>query len=762
MKQRNSWLGKLFTLSLCVAMAAEPMAVYAEEIGDTTEVAEAFDDFDESAVTQTADGDEAFTIETENPDENTDEADVAEEITAENDEEAEIAVAEETDTEETDFSSGDAGSSEDILSGKCGANVTWELKDGILTIAGSGEMDNFEKTTGDITETVMPWNAYKAQIKEIDIKDGVTRITKSAFTGHYNLEKAVIGNSVTTIEDYAFSGDYGLKEVTIGNSVKKIGKYVFYDCGFTEITLPDSVTELGEAAFRYCRELQKFIFGKGLKIIPLFCFQDDWCLTSVTIPEGVTTIEEYAFENCYELKKITIPSTITEIKNKFGSDVQVTVLNKNMKRLEDGSFIDGIYVSLTAQEMYKNAFEVLRLLNKERAKVGAPALVMDQELLDIAMQRAFETVIYYSHERPNGTMAGTISDKLRGENIAAGYMSSEDVMDGWMGSNGHRWNILRTDTKSVGIGCVYVPGGSWFWVQCFGTESAEHIANEKDYNDKNDTRSILVKKSPAYYSAYLVVQQEPLIVGQTATVRFGVMEHVVNNTDIVFESSNPSVCEVNNGKLTAKKPGTVYITAYHSEYKEGAVTEKVTVEAKPSGSNSNKNNITTAGSTFKVSYYLNGGQGSTIKKNIKKNAKLGTLPKAKRNGYTFAGWYTAKTKGTKVSANTKVTKNLNLYAHWTKVKVAKGSVKKLTNSKGRKAVVSLKKISGAKGYQIVYANNAKFKGAKGITTSKTSVTLKSLKKNKTYYVKVRAYKLDSAGKKVFGSYSQVKKIKIKK
>ena len=45
-----------------------------------------------------------------------------------------------------------------------------------------------------------------------------------------------------------------------------------------------------------------------------------------------------------------------------------------------------------------------------------------------------------------------------------------------------------------------------------------------------------------------------------------------------------------------------------------------------------------------------------------------TLPKAKRNGYTFDGWYTAKTKGTKVSVNTKVTRNLNLYAHWTKVK----------------------------------------------------------------------------------------------
>ncbi len=48
------------------------------------------------------------------------------------------------------------------------------------------------------------------------------------------------------------------------------------------------------------------------------------------------------------------------------------------------------------------------------------------------------------------------------------------------------------------------------------------------------------------------------------------------------------------------------------------------------------------------------------------------------------------------------------------------------------------------------------------TTSKTSLTISGLKKNKTYYVKVRAYKKDSQGKKVYGSYSAVKKVKIKK
>lgn len=76
--------------------------------------------------------------------------------------------------------------------------------------------------------------------------------------------------------------------------------------------------------------------------------------------------------------------------------------------------------------------------------------------------------------------------------------------------------------------------------------------------------------------------------------------------------------------------------------------------------------------------------------------------------------------------------------------------------------VRVKKIIGASGYQILYAANSKFTGAKTMTTSKASLTISGLKKNKTYYVKTRAYKKDSKGKKVYGLYSAVRKIKIKK
>ena len=72
-------------------------------------------------------------------------------------------------------------------------------------------------------------------------------------------------------------------------------------------------------------------------------------------------------------------------------------------------------------------------------------------------------------------------------------------------------------------------------------------------------------------------------------------------------------------------------------------------------------------------------------------------------------------------------------------------------------------MNGAKGYEVVYSTNKKFKKSiKTKTTKALSVTLKKLARKKTYYVKVRAYKTDSTGTKIYGQYSKVKKVRIKK
>ena len=91
----------------------------------------------------------------------------------------------------------------------------------------------------------------------------------------------------------------------------------------------------------------------------------------------------------------------------------------------------------------------------------------------------------------------------------------------------------------------------------------------------------------------------------------------------------------------------------------------------------------------------------------------------------------------------------------------KANLRMLKNKKGRKLVVRWNTVKGAKGYQLQYALNKKFKKKKSVQTKKTKYTIKKLKKKKTYYIRVRAYKMNGK-KKVYGKWSKVKKVKVKK
>lgn len=97
-----------------------------------------------------------------------------------------------------------------------------------------------------------------------------------------------------------------------------------------------------------------------------------------------------------------------------------------------------------------------------------------------------------------------------------------------------------------------------------------------------------------------------------------------------------------------------------------------------------------------------------------------------------------------------------------KVNVGKAKIKKIKRN-GTKIKVTIKKVKGATKYQIKYSTSKKFtkKATKTVTTKKTTKTIKKLKKNKKYYVKVRAYKKVN-GKKYYGKWSKVKTVKKSK
>lgn len=95
----------------------------------------------------------------------------------------------------------------------------------------------------------------------------------------------------------------------------------------------------------------------------------------------------------------------------------------------------------------------------------------------------------------------------------------------------------------------------------------------------------------------------------------------------------------------------------------------------------------------------------------------------------------------------------------TGVSLKKRTVKK--KSKVYSVTYKWKKASNASGYKVMYSTDSKFRTKKVKTISKTSCIISKLKKGKTYYFRTRAYKKVN-NKVVYGAYSTVKKVKVKK
>lgn len=125
------------------------------------------------------------------------------------------------------------------------------------------------------------------------------------------------------------------------------------------------------------------------------------------------------------------------------------------------------------QETLSFAEQVVKLVNEERAKAGLSALEIDTDITAAANVRAKEIKQLFSHTRPNGSSFSSalkeqgVSYRGSGENIAWGQKTPEQVMNGWMNSEGHRANILNKNFKNIGVGYYQDANGVNYWVQLF-------------------------------------------------------------------------------------------------------------------------------------------------------------------------------------------------------------------------------------------------------------------------------------------------------
>lgn len=124
---------------------------------------------------------------------------------------------------------------------------------------------------------------------------------------------------------------------------------------------------------------------------------------------------------------------------------------------------------LKAQQL---SFDVLDLVNAERAKAGLTPLTMTKDLMDIALVRAKEIPKRFSHTRPDNTRyftAMTMQGSVREENIAAGQTTATAVVKAWMAAPNSKEIILNPAFRELGVGYFETIGANYacYWVQIF-------------------------------------------------------------------------------------------------------------------------------------------------------------------------------------------------------------------------------------------------------------------------------------------------------
>lgn len=241
------------------------------------------------------------------------------------------------------------------VEGTCGTKAKWVLKGGVLTISGTGDIDDY----GD---GAAPWSAYKAQIKTVTVESGITsigayalantfvetlnlpdtlrRIDKTALynTTHLaaiNLDSAnrsfihnngsLISRDGTKLYAVAlarFSGTY-----TIPDGVTTIEAYrLFYNSSIREVAINKDLYSIDPTTFIGAGYLEKFtvdvrnvalvaqdgvLYTKNMNA--LACYPYAKSGSSYTIPEGVTVIREYAFVINTKLATLNLPSTLIRV-----------------------------------------------------------------------------------------------------------------------------------------------------------------------------------------------------------------------------------------------------------------------------------------------------------------------------------------------------------------------------------------------------------------------------------------------------------------
>ena len=644
------------------------------------------------------------------------------------------------------------------------------MNNGIEILESSAFEDCFSLTTINIPNTVKAISNSTFQdctsLTEVHLSNILKEIPASTFSGCKKLTTINFPSTLTTIGNSAFSGCESLPEAILPSGVEKIESNAFKNCkALKKAALPDTVSSIGSSAFYGCEALTDITLGSKLKKIESQTFYGCIVLPSIVIPYNVTTIGDSAFVNCTKLTQITVPRNTTSIaSNAFSYPKKMTMYGPSDCYAQ--TYASGKGIKYVTQDIHATSVSL------DSTEKTAERYDDFQLTATIAPLNFTDAVVWTSSNEEVATVSDTGYVEICGVGTAVITVTAGNVKDACKITVPQLIDWIEFDEDEIEL-----KAGQTYQLKPYISPS--DATNKKLKYTSSDTkvaevsasglvtaksegeakiRAAATDGSDEYAVCYVTVTGKAKVTGITLdrtsaevkrgeklTLNVTVSPSYASNKKVVWKSANTKIATVDaNGSVTAKAPGRTKITVTSAENSSYQASCTVTVP-------------------YKITYKLNKGKNNASNPSTYYGKKV-TLKNPSRKGYAFAGWYTdAKFKKKITSISNSAKSDYILYAKWTKVKVAKASLTSAKNSKSKQILLKYKKVSGAKGYEISYSTDKKFK--KVVTkknTAKTSYTISKLKKGKIYYVRIRAYKMDSMGKKVYGKYSSMKKVKVSK
>ena len=670
---------------------------------------------------------------------------------------------------------------------------------------------------GDVEVTAIGADAFTGchKLRTVRISAGIKEIAVPAFKDCNSLELIEVDEDSTSfVVDsgalydinkgtlYKFPAQSGYGGFTVPGYVKNVAPYAFENASNLNSINLDGTSEttmsIGEGCFAGCVNIEYFVF-------PKYRYND----------VGTFSFGDYAFRGCEFLQDIYLPDGVTEIpKGMFMDclDLKSVNLGQNIERVADDAFMNCPSLRSIDVEYGSKYFSyrsVAVLVDVDETKLlRYPPAKRDEEYTSIPStvthicNNAFADVV--------NLKSLLIPDSVQsfGDNVFTGCSedlviraSSGSAAEKYAIENGIKfeqvittrpWKLSQSITVKSEFSCVN--GCAPFNLNAKASTSLSYSSNNPAVADINSNGTVTVKSAGESVitvtaeetdeykgtSASVVINVEnadntethdPTLDKMSQSITGG--QKVYNKvygckpfsltqsakTALTYVSSNPKVAAVSKtGTVTVKSGGIAVISIKAEDTEEYYAAEsKVTVYVEkasrtiPIGYSSCKKVFAAGG---KWTIVLPGFSDYTFKSSNRSIIKLRASSSGQYEIIEMVnpGRATITVTAKETPQYKAATKKISVYTY---LKTPQIELRRYSKGKIR---ITWNAVPGAQKYQVYVYDNAKKKYVLRLTKSSyvKSVLHSGLKAGKTYWYKVRAYRIVD-GKRVYSSFSAAKK-----